>query len=479
MNLTFLLPWLEIKKLTHQVKLQKQIIQELEQQLTESKSHHVDTLKELREVTTKKDEHIRRLGMILALKGGIAVLFMLCLSLQAQPEVRTFTTTNYVGLNPNQFSTNPVLLSAVVTLTNVADGSVKGTLQIQVDGSQFSQGNSNFFNGFLPARSFGGVNNNTSSLPIVMFANRENTDGSLLLVVSNSPFYGPTTNLAAARTRMVDSLIVGNTPNSGDGVGNPADGPFIKMSDSVIVGLHDANNATNISQSIMIGYGAMSGLNANDGGTAPADIERTTCIDSDVGAQYQMTNSVGNFFMGNSAGVGFGPGGGVTNCAAIGVNAGTAASDPLLTNSFVFGANCDLPHGHPGEMSLFNFLYGTNLNAHGRGNLGVGTKDPTNVVQVLGVTDSTYGNISKSRNTLTPVVIAVGGSPFTFKNDGSAGNAGGTNNINVFVDAGTVSSITVNGGTVYTSTGKTVPLQPGESMVVTYSGLPTMTYKPF
>jgi hypothetical protein len=469
-----LLPWAELKKVEEQLKLQRQVVDELERQLIKSKEEH-----------KTKDQNMRRLGVILALKGGVAILFMLCLSLCAQPIERGPTTTNVVGFVGRQFNTNPVAAvppTLSVVITNLATGDINGNMAIAVDGSVIDVGRSNAFNGLFAARSFAGMNNSTSSLPVVLFANRNNTDGSLFLCVSNSPFYGGISNIAAASGVMVDSICIGNPPNMGDGIGNPADGPFGHLGDSVLVGLHMANQATNISNSTLFGYGTLEGNNANDGGNGPFLIQNTLALGSSVGSIWGASNVIGCTLLGTDTGLAWGVGAGaITNCLAVGYGAGNLGGDVFNTNDICIGAFANLPHGHSGEMSIANLIYATNMNAHGRGFVGIGTVDPTNVLNVFGVTDSTYGNISKSRNTLVPVTIAVGASPFTFKNDGTAGNAGGTNNIYVFIDAGTVTSITLNGGQIFTGANSeaTVPMQPGETIVVTYNVIPTMKYKPF
>lgn len=57
-------------------------------------------------------------------------------------------------------------------------------------------------------------------------------------------------------------------------------------------------------------------------------------------------------------------------------------------------------------------------------------------------------------------------------------NATYTNNDGVpeaiYIDGGTVSAIAKNAITVYTSTGKTISLEPGEAVTVTYSVLPVL-----
>jgi hypothetical protein len=63
--------------------------------------------------------------------------------------------------------------------------------------------------------------------------------------------------------------------------------------------------------------------------------------------------------------------------------------------------------------------------------------------------------------------ITVGASPFTY----TAGYSPET----IYVDGGTVSSITKGGITIATSTGRAIQLEPNESIVVTYSATPTMT----
>lgn len=76
-------------------------------------------------------------------------------------------------------------------------------------------------------------------------------------------------------------------------------------------------------------------------------------------------------------------------------------------------------------------------------------------------------------NKLAPVSITPGSSPYNYTNALSY-------NIFVWVQSGTVSSIAINGSSVFSSTGQIIPLQPGEWTTVTYSGAPPgMFYKPF
>lgn len=64
--------------------------------------------------------------------------------------------------------------------------------------------------------------------------------------------------------------------------------------------------------------------------------------------------------------------------------------------------------------------------------------------------------------------VAVTASPFTYTNADRTAEA-------VYVSGGTVSAISKNAVTVFTGTDKTVWLEPGEAMTVTYSVAPTMT----
>ena len=63
--------------------------------------------------------------------------------------------------------------------------------------------------------------------------------------------------------------------------------------------------------------------------------------------------------------------------------------------------------------------------------------------------------------------ITVGASPFTYTNNDNVPEA-------IYIDGGTVSDIKKNGTTIFTSTQKTIWLEPGESITVTYSQVPTM-----
>lgn len=97
-------------------------------------------------------------------------------------------------------------------------------------------------------------------------------------------------------------------------------------------------------------------------------------------------------------------------------------------------------------------------------------------ILTTGVVKTLYGFASAKDNTSALTSITVGASPFTYTNDQAF-------NVMVFVGAGTVSAVSVNGTVVATGltlTGLiTVPLQPGESMIVTYAVAPTMKRKSF
>jgi hypothetical protein len=160
---------------------------------------------------------------------------------------------------------------------------------------------------------------------------------------------------------------------------------------------------------------------------------------------------------------------------------------------------------------------GTNVKVHGPGNIGtlvpassagltivgatasiVEVKDMT-IAQFTGggiATTSTPANVTLTGNDLTllgggtPIggsfgtgseiignrgdasrgvasSITVGSSPFTY--------TAGARPESVFITGGTVSAIAIGGVTVASATGHSVQLQPGKSVAVTYSSLPTMT----
>lgn len=84
-----------------------------------------------------------------------------------------------------------------------------------------------------------------------------------------------------------------------------------------------------------------------------------------------------------------------------------------------------------------------------------------------GTTKIVKGNLGY--NPIASTAITVGASPFTYTN-----NTGDT--VNVFVTGGTVSSVTLGGNTVATATNTVVPVPQGQSVAVTYTVAPTMTY---
>lgn len=73
---------------------------------------------------------------------------------------------------------------------------------------------------------------------------------------------------------------------------------------------------------------------------------------------------------------------------------------------------------------------------------------------------------NKGYNPIGASAISVGASPFTY----TAGYTPET----IYITGGTVSSIAKNSITLFTATEKSVNLEPGESLIVTYSAAPTM-----
>jgi hypothetical protein len=104
----------------------------------------------------------------------------------------------------------------------------------------------------------------------------------------------------------------------------------------------------------------------------------------------------------------------------------------------------------------------------------------TYIMLTNGTAYAERGFYSKAKNGTGPVSITVGASPFTW----TAFASGSGTNVFVFVDGtGCVGSISLNGTTIFqtlASQSATIPLQPGETVTVTYSvGTPVMTWKPF
>lgn len=105
----------------------------------------------------------------------------------------------------------------------------------------------------------------------------------------------------------------------------------------------------------------------------------------------------------------------------------------------------------------------TDVQAEGNVILGLSTTvDETTGTKTRVRFTNNLGATSNRSATITP-----DGSPYTYTNDG-------VNPEIVYIYAGTVSSVVVNGVTIATSTGTSVRLNPGEAVVVTYSVAPTM-----
>jgi hypothetical protein len=93
---------------------------------------------------------------------------------------------------------------------------------------------------------------------------------------------------------------------------------------------------------------------------------------------------------------------------------------------------------------------------------------PLNVVVGAGNVNAQYGFVSSANNSSALVTITVTASPFTYSDTS-------TNNQTVFIMAGTISALTLNGSSILGIT--SVPMQIGESLVVTYSAAPAMKWK--
>jgi hypothetical protein len=85
-----------------------------------------------------------------------------------------------------------------------------------------------------------------------------------------------------------------------------------------------------------------------------------------------------------------------------------------------------------------------------------------------GATAATNGIIRDNigHNPVGLVTPTVGASPYTY--------TAGQYHESVYISGGTVSAIAIGGSTVFTSTDKQVSLSPGQSVVITYSGAPTV-----
>lgn len=88
-----------------------------------------------------------------------------------------------------------------------------------------------------------------------------------------------------------------------------------------------------------------------------------------------------------------------------------------------------------------------------------------------GISAVGYNKLAGEGGGSSPTSVSVGSSPFTYTN-----NTG--YDIQVHIASGTVSSITLNGTTVFSGTGHTVILRPSDSIVITYTSAPTVVYIP-
>ena len=139
------------------------------------------------------------------------------------------------------------------------------------------------------------------------------------------------------------------------------------------------------------------------------------------------------------------------------------------------------PQGWTGQISVTdgyieNVAYGvSNTIAEGGGvQASANSRIQVRRVRVNGVTIGQFNFVNtydikdcQGFNPQGVAAITVTASPFTYTNNDGVPEA-------IYIDAGTVSVITKNAITVYTSTDKTVWLEPGETVTVTYSVLPTM-----
>ena len=205
------------------------------------------------------------------------------------------------------------------------------------------------------------------------------SDGSIQISFTNTPFYGAVSNYAS-KGPMIDSIIIGNPPDMGVD-GTHGDFPLQLVRDSFIGGHHSASYATNIDECVMLGWGTAIGTS----GIGPYFYKDCFFMGSDCGP-ISGTNVVKTICIGPLSGVGMGT---TTNVIVIGAVSGAGDSGVVYdlfgaTNQLIIGNDSDLPYGHGGEMSIMNYLYATNLNNHARGNLGIGTIDLQTTLTVNG-----------------------------------------------------------------------------------------------
>lgn len=119
--------------------------------------------------------------------------------------------------------------------------------------------------------------------------------------------------------------------------------------------------------------------------------------------------------------------------------------------------------------AVYRNYHGVNVKDAAFGAVGNGIADDTAAIQAaINSLAATNGVIRDNigHNPVGLATPAVGASPYTY--------TAGQYHESVYITGGTVSSITVGGAAVYTSTDKTVTLGPGQSTVITYSSAPTV-----
>jgi len=155
----------------------------------------------------------------------------------------------------------------------------------------------------------------------------------------------------------------------------------------------------------------------------------------------------------------------------------------IIGGTFAQNTGAGIYAGHTGDITIIGAKIGAYDGFPGNTTYGIdlGANLTSVIIQGCSFIGNTSGAISDGvpntvpkfiNNNIIPSyakagTISVGSSPFTYT---------APYDQTVYTTAGTVSGIVVGSTTLFAATGNSVTLRQGESMVVTYSSIPTMTY---
>lgn len=230
-------------------------------------------------------------------------------------------------------------------------------------------------------------------------------------------------------------------------------------------------------RNIKIGDTVIGGSTAGDGveiaGASSTDIDGVMLEDCEIRANFQRgvnwsggsnVQMMGGQIYGNSDGGGSGTfsnifvGASATGlCSVVGVMAG------LSSGGNVF-ANVQAPAKYGIELAAGALTNATNFPGRLRIQANELRGNTTGTLLDASAPVGSAKYIGDGQNPLAPAAVTPGASPWTY----TAGSSPET----AYINAGTVSAIAVAGVNVFTSTGKTVNLEPAQTLTLTYTVAP-------